>query len=36
MKEAEKIVNCSEYWFNKDKKNRTAVVILADNKEGGV
>lgn len=36
MKEAEKIVNCSEYWFNKDKKNRTAVVILADKKESGV
>lgn len=33
MKEAEKIINCSEYWFNKDKKNRTAVVILANNKE---
>ena len=36
MKEAEKIVNCSEYWFDKDQKNRTAVVILADDKEGGV
>ena len=36
MKEAEKIVNCSEYWVNKDKKNRTAVVILADKKESGV
>lgn len=36
MKEAEKIVNCSEYWFNKDKKNRTAVVILADKKESDV
>lgn len=35
MKEAEKIVNCSEYWFNKDQ-NRTAVVILADKKESGV
>lgn len=36
MKEAEKIVNCSEYWFNKDKKNRTVVVILADKKESDV
>lgn len=36
MKEAEKIVNCSEYWFNKDQKNRTAVVILADKKESSV
>lgn len=36
MKEAEKIINCSEYWFDKDQKNRTAVVILADDKEGGV
>lgn len=36
MKEAEKIINCSEYWFNKDKKNRTAVVILADKKESDV
>lgn len=36
MKEAEKIINGIEYWFNKDQKNRTAVVILADNKEGGV
>lgn len=36
MKEAEKIINCSEYWFNKDKKNRTAVVILVDKKESGV
>ena len=34
MKEAEKIVKCSEYWFNEDQKNRTAVVILADKKEG--
>lgn len=33
MKEAEKIINCSEYWFDKDQKNRTAVVILADDKE---
>lgn len=36
MKEAEKIINCSEYWFDKDQKNRTAVVILADDKEGKV
>lgn len=36
MKEAEKIINCSEYWVNKDKKNRTAVVILADKKESDV
>lgn len=36
MKEAKKIVNCSEYWFNKDQKNRTAVVILADKKESCV
>lgn len=33
MKEAEKIINCSKYWLNEDKKNRTAVVILANNKE---
>lgn len=33
MKEAEKIVNCSKYWLNEDKKNRTAVVILTDKKE---
>lgn len=36
MKEAEKIIKCSESWFNKDQKNRTAVVILADQKESGV
>lgn len=36
MKEAEKIVNCSESWFNKDQESRTAVVILADQKESGV
>ena len=36
MKEAEKIINGSKYWLNEDQKNRTAVVILADNKEGGV
>ena len=33
MKEAEKIINGIKYWFNKDQKNRTAVVILANNKE---
>lgn len=33
MKEAEKIINCSKYWLNEDKKNRTAMVILANNKE---
>lgn len=33
MKEAEKIINCSKYWLNEDKMNRTAVVILANNKE---
>lgn len=36
MKEAEKIINCIEYWSDEDQKNRTAVVILADEKEGGV
>ena len=36
MKEAEKIINCSKYWLNEDKKNRTAMVILADKKERGV
>lgn len=36
MKEAEKIINGIEYWFNKDQKNRTAVVILADKKESVV
>lgn len=36
MKEAEKIINCIKYWSDEDQKNRTAVVILADNKEGGV
>lgn len=36
MKEAEKIINCSKYWLNEDKKNRTAVVILTDKKEGDV
>lgn len=36
MKEAEKIIKCSESWFNKDQENRTAVVILADQKESGV
>lgn len=33
MKEAEKIINGSKYWLNEDQKNRTAVVILANNKE---
>lgn len=36
MKEAEKIINRSKYWLNEDKKNRAAVVILADRKESGV
>ena len=36
MKEAKKIINGIKYWFNKDPKNRTAVVILADKKESGV
>lgn len=36
MKEAEKIINGIKYWSDKDQKNRTAVVILADKKEGGV
>lgn len=36
MKEAEKIINGIKYWSDEDQKNRTAVVILADNKEGGV
>lgn len=34
MKEAEKIINGIKYWSDKDLKNRTAVVILADKKEG--
>ena len=33
MKEAEEIINRSEEWVNEDQKNRTAVVILANNKE---
>lgn len=33
MKEAEKIINSCKYWLNEDQKNRTAVVILANNKE---
>lgn len=33
MKEAEKIINGIKYWSDEDKKNRTAVVILANNKE---
>ena len=36
MKEAEKIINCSKYWFSEDQKNRTAVVMLVDKKEGDV
>lgn len=36
MKEAEKIINGIKYWSDEDQKNRTAVVILADEKEGGV
>lgn len=36
MKEAEKIINGIKYWSDKDQKNRTAVVILADKKEGDV
>lgn len=36
MKEAEKIIKCSESWSNEDQESRTAVVILADDKEGGV
>ena len=36
MKEAEKIINCIKYWSDKDQKNRTAVVILADKKEDDV
>lgn len=35
MKEAEKIINGIKYWSDKDQKNRTAVVILADKKEEG-
>lgn len=34
MKEAEKIINGIKYWSDEDQKNRTAVVILADKKEG--
>lgn len=36
MKRAEKIINCSKYWFSEDQKNRTAVVILVDKKESDV
>lgn len=36
MKEAEKIINGIKYWSDEDQKNRTAVVILADKKEGDV
>ena len=35
MKEAEKIIDGIKYWSDKDQKNRTAVVILADKKEEG-
>lgn len=33
MKEAEEIINRSKYWLNKDQQNRTAVVLLVNNKE---
>lgn len=33
MKEAEKIINRSEEWVDEDKKNRAAVVILANKKD---
>lgn len=33
MKEAEKIIKRSEEWVNEDKKNRAAVVILANKKD---
>ncbi len=36
MKEAEEIINRSKYWLNEDKKDRVAVVILADRKESSV
>ena len=36
MKEAEKIINCSKYWFSEDQKSRTAVVMLVDKKEGNM
>lgn len=36
MKEAEKIINGIKYWSDEDQKNRTAVVILTDKKEGDV
>lgn len=36
MKEAEKIINGIKYWSDGDQKNRTAVVILTDKKEGDV
>ena len=36
MKEAEKIINGIKYWSDEDQKNRTAVVILADEKENAV
>lgn len=36
MKEAEKIINRSKYWFSEDQKSRTAVVMLVDKKEGNM
>lgn len=33
MKEAKEIINRGKDWLNKDQKNRTAVIILADKKE---
>ena len=36
MKRAEKIINCSKYWFSEDQKSRTAVVMLVDKKEGNM
>lgn len=36
MKEAEKIIDGIKYWSDKDQKNRSAVVILADKKESDV
>ena len=32
MKEAEEIINRSKYWLNKDQQNRTAVVLLVNNR----
>lgn len=36
MKGAEKIIDGIKYWSDKDQKNRSAVVILADKKESDV